>query len=92
MRQSKKRRMNDFKEGDYFKVDRFEITESFKGEDPVYDAIIGDMRLPIPQALSCLVPHAKAVVLRKEPMPGLFSQRSDFPYVWVPVVHERRTE
>lgn len=92
MRQQKNRRMNEFREGDYFKVDRFEVVESFRDEDPIYDAIVGDMRLPIPQALSCLVDIATGVVLKKEPMPGLFSHRSDFPYVWVPVRYDGRTK
>lgn len=71
--------------GDYIKVDRFEVIETFKDQEPLYVAISGNQRYPIPHAFSCLVKTAKGILLQKEGFPGIFSNDDTNPYVWLPV-------
>lgn len=72
--------------GEYLKVDRFEVVETYKDQDPRYVAITADgEKLPIPHAFSGMVGIATGVQLRHEGFPGLFSNDELHPYVWVPV-------
>lgn len=79
----------NLKPGDYLKVDRFEILESFMDQEPIYSAVVGDAKIPIAPAFSCLVEGAKGIELRKDPIPGFYSNNENKPYVWVPVYYDR---
>lgn len=90
-RQKKEPIQRQHEVGEYLKVDRFEVVETYRDQEPRYVAITEDgERLPIPHTLSALTGPAIGVELRYEGFPGLFSNDEQNPFIWVPVMYDVR--